>query len=123
MPPMKTTVEIVAIANVDGLRVFNEDFSHSAGDALLRRLADIFASVGLNAEHQEARDGMIRFKGESYQELDTKLSQARHIFRQPFELYADGRNQTIEGTSFSFGIGATFEEASHALKRQKETQP
>jgi GGDEF domain-containing protein len=108
----------VAIADVSLLRVFNDTFGHLAGDKLLRRLADILTSVGLDAYH----DGGDRFlcKGELPPKLSAKLSQARQIFRKPFQAYADGRIQTIEETDFSFGIGTTLQEAEAALYEAKK---
>jgi len=109
---------VVAIADVNLMKIFNDSFGHIAGDALLRRLAKILVSVELDAYHQ-AEDKFL-CKGESHQELNTKLSQARQIFREPFQVYADGRIQTIEGTDFSFGIGTTPGEEEAALVEAKK---
>src|SRR6266436_7527411 len=108
----------VAIADVDLMRLFNDVYGHIAGDALLRRLAKILISVGLDTYHD--RGSKFLCKGESRQELNAKLSQARQIFREPFEVYADGRIQTIEGTDFSFGIGTSPEEEEAALNEAKK---
>jgi GGDEF domain-containing protein len=108
----------VAIADVHLMRVFDDFYGHIAGDALLRRLAKILISVGLDAYHPRGDEFLC--KGESRQELNAKLSQARQIFREPFEVYADGRIQTIEGTDFSFGIGTSPEEEEAALKEAKK---
>jgi GGDEF domain-containing protein len=99
------------------MATFNESFGPIAGDALIRRLAKIFLSVGLRAYHQQGDEFLC--KGESLEELNDKLSQARRLFRDPFELYADGRIQTIEETDFSFGIGTNPEEAKAALRNAK----
>src|SRR6202140_5322177 len=103
----------VAIADVDLMRAFNDFYGHIAGDALLRRLAQILIGVGLDAYHDQ-RDEFL-CKGESREELNAKLSQARQIFRESFQVYAEGRIQTIEGTEFSFGIGTSREEGDAAL--------
>jgi GGDEF domain-containing protein/predicted protein tyrosine phosphatase len=108
----------VAIADIDLMGVFNDSYGQIAGDALLSRLAKILIGVGLDAYHQQ-RDEFL-CKGESRQELDAKLSQARQIFREPFEVYADGRVQTIGGTDFSFGIGTSPEEREAALHEAKK---
>jgi len=110
----------VAIADVDLMRMFNDCYGHIAGDALLRRLAKILISVGLDAYHQRGDEFLC--KGESRQELSAKLSQARQIFREAFQVYAEGRVQTIEGTDFSFGIGTSPGEQEAALNHaRKET--
>src|SRR3984893_2716844 len=103
----------VAIADVDLMRVFNEVYGQIAGDALLQRLARILTGVGLDAYHQQGDEFLC--KGESREELNAKLSQARQIFRESFQVYAEGRIQTIEGTDFSFGIGTSLEEGDAAL--------
>ena len=107
----------VAIADVDRMRIFNDCYGHIAGDALLRRLAKILISVGLDAYHQRGDEFLC--KGESRQELSAKLSQARQIFRESFQVYAEGRVQTIEGTDFSFGIGTSPGEQEAALNHAR----
>ncbi len=108
----------VAIADVDLMKVFNDSYGPIAGDTLLRRLAKILVSVGLDAYHD--RGDKFLCKGESHQELNAKLSQARQIFGEPFQIYADGRIQTIEGTDFSFGIGTTAQEEEASLVEAKK---
>jgi GGDEF domain-containing protein len=95
----------VAIADVDHMRLFNDSYGAIAGDALLRRLAKVLISVGLDPYHDRGDEFLC--KGESRQELNAKLSQARQMFREPFQVYADGRIQTVEGTDFSFGISTS----------------
>jgi len=107
----------VAIADVDLMRAFNDFYGQIAGDALLRRLAHILTGVGLDAYHDQGDEFLC--KGESREELNAKLSQARQIFRESFQVYAEGRIQTIEGTDFSFGIGASLEEEEAALSETK----
>jgi hypothetical protein len=53
--------------------------------------------------------------------LNAKLSQARQIFRESFQVYAEGRIQTIEGTDFSFGIGTSLEEGDAVLYEARKT--
>jgi GGDEF domain-containing protein len=109
----------VAIADVSCMRMFNGTYGPIAGDKLLRRLAGILTSAGLEAYHY----GEDKFlcKAESQQELSVRMSQARQIFRGAFQAYAEGRIQTIEGTDFSFTIGATEAEAEAALSEVKKT--
>jgi len=107
----------VAIADVDLMRVFNDVYGQIAGDALLRRLGKILIGVGLDAYHDQGDEFLC--KGESPEELHAKLSQARQIFRESFQVYAEGRIQTIEGTDFSFGIGTSLEEEEAALSEAK----
>jgi GGDEF domain-containing protein len=108
----------VAIADVDRMRIFNDCYGQIAGDALLRRLAKILISVGLDAYHNQGDEFLC--KGESRQELSAKLSQARQIFREAFQIYAEGRVQTIEGTDFSFGIGTSPVEQKAALNHARQ---
>jgi GGDEF domain-containing protein len=111
------TSPFVGIADVDLMKVFNDSYGRIAGDILLRRLAKILVSVDLEVYHGHHDEFLC--KGEAREELNAKISKARHIFRGSFQLYAEGRIQTIEGTDFSFGIGATLEEAQAALQGEK----
>ena len=115
-----TASPFVAIADVNLMRVFNEVYGQIAGDALLQRLAKILTGVGLDAYHQQGDEFVC--KGESREELNAKLSQARQVFRESFQVYAEGRIQTIEGTDFSFGIGTSVEEEEAALHEAKRQQ-
>ena len=107
----------VAIAEVDLMKVFNDFYGRIAGDALLRRLGKILITVGLDAYHHHGDRFLC--KGESREELNAKLSQAREIFREPFQVYAEGRIQSIEGADFSFGMGTILEEEEAALREAK----
>jgi hypothetical protein len=115
-----STSPFVAISDVDNLTPINDRFGHSVGDMLLRRCAEVLTSVGLDAYH--SLGGKFLCKGESYQELNVKFSEARQILRQqPFSVYdADGRISAIESAEFSFGIGTTVEEAEISLGQQKK---
>jgi Diguanylate cyclase, GGDEF domain len=109
-----------AMSDVDNLTPINDRFGHSVGDMLIRRFAEVLTSVGLDAYH--SLGGTFLCKGESYQELNVKLLQARQILRQqPFSVYdVDGSVIAIESTEFSFGIGSTVEEAEVFLGQQKK---
>jgi GGDEF domain-containing protein/predicted protein tyrosine phosphatase len=108
----------VAIAEIDLMVVFSDCYGRIAGDALLRRLGKVLISVGLDAYHHHGDRFLC--KGESREELSAKLSQARQIFGEPFQVYAVGRIQSIAGADFSFGIGTTSEEEEAALRKAKQ---
>ena len=116
----RSTSPFVAMSDVDNLKPMNDRYGHSIGDMLIRRFAEVLMSVGLDAYHHLG--GTFLCKGESYQELNVKLSEARQILRQqPFSVYdVDGRVIAIESTEFSFGIGTTVEEAEISLSHQKK---
>jgi len=108
------------MSDVRNLKPTNERFGLSAGDVLIRRLAEVLTSVGLDAYHNLG--GTILCKGESYEDLNLKLSQAQEILRQQSLSVGEtnGRIHMIEGADFCFGIGTTLEEAEVALKHQKQ---
>jgi GGDEF domain-containing protein len=110
----------VAMSDVNGLKALNDEFGYSAGDILIGRFAEALVSVSLDAYHDKGDEFLC--KGDSYQELAQKLSQAhRLLLKQPFVVCAlDGRITTIPGADFCFGIGTTLEEAERSLKHQKE---
>ena len=108
----------VALANIDFMKHFNRYYSPMAGDELLRRLATIFLGVGLDAYHSQADEFLC--KGETREDLHSKLTQASLIFREPFQISADGRVQTIAQADFSFVIGTTLPEVEAALREAKK---
>jgi GGDEF domain-containing protein len=110
----------VAMSDVNGLKALNENFSYSAGDILIRRFAEVLTSVGLDAYHNHGDEFLC--KGESFQDLNLKLTQAQQLLREePFAVCGlDSRITTIEGADFCFGIGIDLNEAEASLKRQKE---
>jgi GGDEF domain-containing protein len=114
--------QFVAMSDVNGLKVMNEQFSYSAGDILIRRFAEVLASVGLDAYHDKGDEFLC--KGESYQELNLKLAEAQQRLReQPFVVCGlDDRITKIEGADFCFGIGTNLDEAESSLRHQKELQ-
>lgn len=113
------TSAFVALVEVDRMRTFLDFFGPMAGDALARRLANTLIGVGLDAYHDQGDKFLC--KGESSQELNAKLSQARRIFGEPFQVYGGGNIQTIEGMDFVYGIGATPEEQRAALNAAKKS--
>lgn len=108
----------VALVEVDRMKTFHDFYGPMAGDALLRRLAKILIGVGLDAYHDQGDQFLC--KEESRQELNAKLSQARRIFSEPFQVYGGGHIETIEGMDFSYGIGATPVEQKAALAAAKQ---
>jgi GGDEF domain-containing protein len=112
----------IAMSDVDGLKALNDQYGYSAGDILIRRFAEALTSVGLDAYHDKGDEFLC--KGESYQELNLKLTEAQQrLRREPFAVCGlDGRITTIEGADFCFGIGTNLEEAEVSLKHQKELQ-
>ena len=110
----------VAMSDVNGLKVLNDEYGYSAGDTLIRRFAEVLVSVGLDAYHDKGDEFLC--KGKSYQDLNNKLTKAQRILRQqPFPALAvDGRITTIPGADFCFGIGTDLKEAEVSLKHQKE---
>ena len=109
----------VAMSDLNGLKALNDEFGYSAGDGLIRRFAEVLIGVGLDAYHDKGDEFV--FKGESYQGLNEKLSQAQGLLRnQPFAVCGmDGRITSVPGADFCFGIGPNLEEAERSLKRQK----
>lgn len=107
----------VAAIGIALTKIFSESYGPMATDALIRRLAKILVDVGLETYHQQADEFLCM--GDSPQELNEKIWQARVIFREPFEIYADGRIQAIEEMDFLFGVGTRAEEAEAALHQAR----
>jgi GGDEF domain-containing protein len=110
----------VAICDVNGLKALNDAFGYSAGDILIRRLAEVLTSVEVDAYHDKGDEFLCR--GNSYQELNEKLFRAQRLLNEePFVVWGlDGRIASVPGADFCFGIGTDLEEAERSLKHQKE---
>jgi GGDEF domain-containing protein len=110
----------VAMCDINGLKALNDGFGYSAGDILIRRLAEVLTSVEADAYHDKGDEFLCR--GSSYQELIQKLSEAQRLLQeQPFAVRGlDGRITSVPGADFCFGIGTNLEEAERSLKHQKE---
>lgn len=110
----------VAMSDVNGLKVLNDQYGYDAGDILISTFAELLKTLGLDAYHDKGDEFIC--KGESYQELNVKMTEARQLLRQQtFPVSGlDGRITTIEGADFCFGIGTTLKEAEISLKHQKE---
>jgi GGDEF domain-containing protein len=112
--------EWVAMCDVNGLKALNDGFGYSAGDTLIRRLAEVLTTAEVDAYHNQGDEFLCR--GSSYQELNQKLSRAqRLLLEEPFAVCGmDGRITSVPGADFCFGIGTNLEEAELSLKHQKE---
>jgi len=66
------TSPFVAMLDVNGLKALNDTFGYSAGDTLIRRLAETLLGVGLDAFHDKGDEFICQ--GKSYQDLNQKLS-------------------------------------------------
>ena len=110
----------VAMCDVNGLKALNDGFGYSAGDILIRRLAEVLTTVEVDAYHDKGDEFLCR--GSSYQELNQKLTRAQRLLQQePFAVCGmDGRITSVPGADFCFGIGTNLEEAERSLKHQKE---
>jgi GGDEF domain-containing protein len=110
----------VAMSDANGLKNLNDQFGYDAGDALIRRFAEVLVSVGLDAYHNQGDEFLC--KGTTFEELANKLAKAQGILRQQSfpVLCIDGRVATIAGADFCFGIGPNVREAEVRLKHQKE---
>jgi GGDEF domain-containing protein len=110
----------VAMSDIDGLKMMNDTHGYSAGDMLILTFAEVLLQVGLDAYHDKGDEFLC--KGSSFQELNTKLSQAQQLMYGK-KLVAEsmsGRIAKIEGIEFCFGIGTNPAEAERSLKNQKE---
>jgi GGDEF domain-containing protein len=110
----------VAMSDIDGLKMMNDNYGYATGDMLIRTFAEVLVSVGLDAYHDKGDEFLCR--GGSVQELNLKLSRAQLLMHtKTFVAEAmDGRIAQIEGAEFCFGIGTNLAEAERSLKRQKE---
>ena len=113
----------VARSDADALKAFNDKFGYEYGDTLLHAKADALKEVGLNAYHEKGDEFL--FRGESAEDLKTKLEKAREILRDTiFDVTLDdGTKLKLKGVDFSYGTGKNLDEAEagqHAHKEARE---
>jgi intein/homing endonuclease/GGDEF domain-containing protein len=113
----------VARSDADALKAFNDKFGYEYGDTLLHAKADALKEVGLNAYHEKGDEFL--FRGESAEDLKTKLEKAREILRNTiFDVTLDdGTKLKLKGVDFSYGTGKDLAEAEagqHAHKEERE---
>jgi GGDEF domain-containing protein len=111
----------VAMADINGLKAFNDELGYAAGNGLVCRFAEVLKAVGLDAYRSHHKGDEFLLKGKSYEDLNDKLSRARRKLReQPFAVHALGnRIRAVPGADFCYGIGTTLDEAELHLKRWK----
>jgi GGDEF domain-containing protein len=111
----------VAMSDADGLKAFNDRYGYEAGNALLKAKADSLKEAGLDAYHNQGDEFVYR--GESPADLQTKLENARNIFRnKPISFTIDGKVLNFKGADFSYGTGQDLAEAESGLKAHKSTR-
>jgi GGDEF domain-containing protein len=62
------------------LKALNDRFGYSAGDILIRRLAEVLISVEVDAYHDKGDEFLCT--GSSYQELNQKLCHAQRLLKE-----------------------------------------
>lgn len=111
----------VAMADINGLKAFNDEEGYDAGNDLICRFAEVLKAVGLDAYRSHDKGDEFLLKGKSYEELKGKLSKARRMLRE--QLFAvhvlGGRIRMVPGADFCYGIGTTPDQAERHLKRWK----
>jgi GGDEF domain-containing protein len=108
----------IAMCDVDGLKALNEH-GYEIGNAVLRAMADALCDAGLEAYHDKGDEFLCRDRDKK--QLNAKLQRAKAILRGltiPVQR-ADGRNVSIRGADFSYGVGEDVYEAELRLKDHK----
>lgn len=116
----KKSVQVAIDA--DSLKFINDTFGHESGDKLLQAIAQGLSGQGLEAYRISGDEFMVQ--GNDQTELEshldavvTRLDDAQITAELP-----DGTIITKRGIHFSYGIGATRNEADKALNRAKQTR-
>ena len=91
----------VAMSDIDGLKMMNDKYGYSAGDMLIRAFAKVLLSVGLDAYHNQGDEFLC--KGSSFQELNTKLSQAQ-LFMKKQKFVAESLSGRVAKLVPSFAL-------------------
>ena len=117
-------VETDRAANVVAVSML--DWLHFVGDqrsVLAKAKADVLREVQLEAYHDEARLDWFLYRGESSEELKSKLERARSIFLARIPEVSDPYGRSVfAGVDFTFGIGTRLREAE-AMERLERGKP
>lgn len=109
----------IAMSDADGLKAFNDKYGYEAGNTLLKAKADSLKEAGIDAYHDKGDEFLHR--GESPEDLKTKLEQARKSLRNKEFTVTDatGKQVTLKGVDFSYGTGTDLATAEAGLKSHK----
>jgi GGDEF domain-containing protein len=109
----------VAMSDADGLKALNDKFGYDAGNALLKAKAEALKEAGLDSYHDKGDEFLHR--GESPEDLKTKLSKARDILKNRVISVekSDGTVLKFKGANFSYGTGKDLDTAEAGLKAHK----
>jgi 2'-5' RNA ligase/GGDEF domain-containing protein len=109
----------VAMSDADGLKALNDKFGYDAGNALLKAKAEALKEAGLDSYHDKGDEFLHR--GESPEDLKTKLSKARDILKNRVISVekSDGTVLKFKGADFSYGTGKDLDTAEAGLKAHK----
>ena len=101
----------IIIANLNGLKVANDQYGHSVGDALLRRAGEVLNAL-IEKPHYAARIG-----GDEFAVLLPGMDQAGgEAMMAAIEKLAEINNQFYPGSPLSFSMGAATCEPGERLE-------
>jgi len=117
----------LAVTDAAGLKAFNDNLGHAAGDQLLKVKADVLRQLGLDVSRAGKGADEFFVRGDSMDELDQKLKQANEIMRNR-EIEVEDQNGNMrgfKGADFSYGLGqdsnpeAALKKADSAMNANK----
>lgn len=120
-PKLKYTASL----DVDSLGWINDNVNHTAGDELLKVVADALIKANVKAFHKSGDE--FTAQHDSLVILNKQLEHAMDILKgvKIQGTNAEGETHTINGVSFSYGTGTTYEEADnnlHPAKARREAE-
>lgn len=105
--------------DVDSLKFVNDNLGHDAGDKMLQAIGQALREQGVEAYHLSGDEFMVQGDDQAAIErgltaVAQRLERAELVAEAP-----DGTKVSKTGVHFSYGIGATRDEADKALNRSK----
>ena len=110
---------VQAAIDLDSLKWINDEMSHESGDKALAALGQALRESGLEAYHISGDEFIVQ--GQNRIAIENGMAEVRRRLDNAvihFE-HSDGSTTTKTGVHFSFGIGATRNEADTALSTDK----
>jgi GGDEF domain-containing protein len=113
-----------AITDLDGLGAINDKFGHKVGDQLLQKMGEAFREAGLDSYRKGENADEVVHRGQSKEELETKLQKALDIMATKQLLVRNNESgnisHVVDGLGFSKGISETLDGADKAQYENKQ---
>lgn len=110
---------VTVSSDVDSLKWVNDNLGHEAGDALLRRKAEVARELGIDLHHFGGDEFAARFDSEEQAETAMEALRKR-LADDPMVFELPGGQRAELRVDFSHALGPDFDSADQLLGRVKQ---